>query len=127
MALMLFMVVMLALVCATFLNLSATALVSMLPLERMDLSSSQTLFRIIGSGAQQQVVIGGIASTSVIIIIGLHYPVAFPETATIFGIGIKGVDIWKLLLAAYVLAAVGLPVWLFLQSRDCETARRRAT
>jgi len=63
-ALTLFLVVMLALVCAAFLNLSATALTSMLPFDRLGLPSDQTLFRVEAGKA----VIGGIASMSVIII-----------------------------------------------------------
>ena len=57
-ALTLFIIVMLALVCAAFLNYSATALVSRLPYDRMQMDPSQTLFRVEGG----KVVIGGIAS-----------------------------------------------------------------
>lgn len=140
-ALMIFLVVSLALVCATFLNLSATALTSMVPFDRLGLSSTQTLFRVADVPKEgRQVVIGGIASMSVIIItalapllgwmyikrqvrvwicsllaivvcaisvaVGLWHPVAL-DSGT-----------WKLLLAGYVLVAAGVPVWIFLQSRD---------
>ncbi|MBM4148701.1 MAG: hypothetical protein FJ224_06625 [Lentisphaerae bacterium] len=138
--LVLFIVLSLALVCATFLNLSATALVSMVPHARLGLPAGQTLFRVVGEGETAQVVIGGIASTSVIVItmlapivgwmyirkqiavwkcsmlavavcalgltMGLVQPVSVSET------------VWKLVLAVYVLAAAGLPVWILLQSRD---------
>jgi carbon starvation protein len=40
------------------------------------------------------------------IVAGLFFPVALPPTT------------WKLLLAGYVLVAAGVPVWIFLQSRD---------
>ncbi len=134
-------VVMLALVCAAFLNLSATALTSKLPFDRLDLPRTQTLFRVVTTPAgQEEVVIGGIASMSVVCItivapligwlyikklvavwkcsllavavcavsitIGVFHPIAF-EAGT-----------WKLLLSAYVLVAAGVPVWIFLQSRD---------
>ena len=134
-------VVMLALVCAAFLNLSATALTSMLPFERLDLPATQTLFRVVTTPAgQEEVVIGGIASMSVVCItivaplvgwlyikknvavwkcsllaiaicavsitMGVLRPIAFDELT------------WKLLLSAYVLVAAGVPVWIFLQSRD---------
>jgi carbon starvation protein len=139
-ALMLFLVLSLALVCATFLNLSAQALTSMVPHARLGLDEGQTLFRTAGAGAEKAVVIGGIASTSVIVItlfsplvgylyikrnaklwfcsllslaicslslwIGVEHPVAI------------GQDSWRAILAVYVLLAAGLPVWLFLQSRD---------
>jgi len=152
-ALMLFLVVMLALVCAMFLNLSAIALTSKLPFDRVDLPPDQTLFRVEETAAGKQVVIGGIASMSVIVItavgpllgwmyikkkvavwkcslmaigicavsvtIGIFRPVAFPDTVSVFGwFTLTGPDIWRLLLSGYVLVAAGLPVWLFLQSRD---------
>ena len=147
----LFIIVMLALVCATFLNASATALVSMLPLERVGLGAGQKLFRIVHAAGGDRVVIGGIASMSVIIItvfapllgwmyikkkvavwkcsvaavvicavsiaVGVYYPVSLP-TLSVGPLTIKPDDLWKFLLSAYVLVAAGLPVWLFLQSRD---------
>ena len=147
-ALTLFLIVRLALVCAAFLNLSAAALTSRLPFTRLDLPASQTLFRVEG----QKVVIGGIASMSVIVItaaaplvgwmyikrrirvrycslaaiaicaasifLGLYFPVAFPEQMTLAGITCKGIHCWMLLLSIYVLIAAGAPVWIFLQSRD---------
>ncbi len=139
-ALMIFLVVSLALVCATFLNLSATALTSMVPFDRLGLSETQTLFRVADAPGGKQVVIGGIASMSVIIITALapllgwmyikkHVSVwicsllAILICAASVTIGlVRPVALdpgtWKLLLAGYVLVAAGLPVWLFLQSRD---------
>ncbi len=151
-ALMFFMVVMLALVCAAFLNLSASALVSMLPFDRIELPKDQTLFRIAHTAAGDQVVIGGIASMSVIIItaiaplvgwmyikkqiavwkcslaaivicgisiyLGVLRPVAFPAATHILGMTITADRMWIILLSIYVLVAAGVPVWIFLQSRD---------
>ncbi|MFQ5496157.1 MAG: carbon starvation CstA family protein, partial [Phycisphaerae bacterium] len=142
------LIVMLALVCAAFLNFSAKALTSMLPFDRLELPADQTLFRVAGG----KVVIGGIASMSVIVItavaplmgwlyikkkvavwkcsllavaicavsivIGLFRPVAFPETVLLAGLTLTGQQVWMLLLSAYVLIAAGVPVWIFLQSRD---------
>jgi carbon starvation protein len=134
--LLVLLVFLLALVCAAFLDLSATALTSRVSLEALGLPGDQTLFRIEGG----QAVVGGIASTSVIVItccspligflylklkarvllcsflaliisggsivIGLHFPLSVsPNT-------------WKLMISGYVLVSAGLPVWLFLQSRD---------
>ncbi len=148
-ALTIFLVVMLALVCAAFLNLSAQALTSRLPFDRLELPREQSLFRVQGN----QVVIGGIASMSVIVItvvapllgwlyirkkvpvwkcsvlavgicaasivIGLHVPVAFPDHVGQLGRWeLTGQDLWMLILSAYVLVAAGVPVWIFLQSRD---------
>ena len=135
-ALTIFLVVILALVCATFLNASAKALTSMLPLARLSLPDNQTLLRVVDGKA----VIGGIASMSVICItavaplvgwmyvrkkvnvwlcsalavficavsitVGVYFPVTLNPL------------VWKLLLSAYVLVAAGIPVWIFLQSRD---------
>lgn len=149
-ALVLFLLIALGLVCATFLNLSATALTSMVSHARLGLPSSQTLFRVVGEGPDRKVIIGGIASTSVIVItavaplvgwlyvrrrvrvatcsalalaicaisigLGLRFPVALPEGRMIGSL--TGSDVWKLILAAYVLVAAGVPVWIFLQSRD---------
>ena len=149
-AMALFLVVMLALVCATFLNLSASALTSMLPFDRLQLPEGQHLLRTNAAG--DKVVIGGIASMSVIVItavapllgylylkrkvavwkcsilailisgisivFGLFYPVAFPESTILLGMPVTGQQIWVMLLSLYVLVAAGVPVWIFLQSRD---------
>ncbi len=134
--LLVLLIFLLALVCAAFLDLSATALTSKVPLDVLQLSVGQRMFRVVDG----QAVIGGIASTSVIVItfcspligflylklktrvllcsllaliisggsilIGLKFPMAVtPNT-------------WKLMICGYVLISAGLPVWLFLQSRD---------
>jgi carbon starvation protein len=151
-AMIIFLVLMLGLVTAVFLNTSATALVSKLDFGRMRLPEGQTLFRVVDEGGTQKVVIGGIASMSVIVItalaplvgwmyikkkvavwkcslvaiavcavsifVGLHLPVALPETVTLAGLTVKGTTVWKVLLSGYVLLAAGAPVWMFLQSRD---------
>ncbi len=147
-ALMIFLIVMLSLVCATFLNLSASALTSLLPFDRIELPQTQTLFRVVDG----QVVIGGIASMSVIVItavspligwmylkkkvavwkcslaaigicvvsitIGILRPVALPAQTQLLGLTFSATELWVLLLSVYVLVAAGVPVWIFLQSRD---------
>ncbi len=209
------LIVMLALVCAAFLNASATALTSMLPFDRLDLPKDQKTFRVVpgrivdytdkkdkknrdviglrkrAAGKdvlirkedidgkamvlhielvngkeriiskaeiieskivagkevvvrkrphEQEVVIGGIASMSVVCItlvaplIGFMYlkkrvPVWICSILAVLICGVSitvGVlhpvrlnpDVWKLLLSGYVLIAAGVPVWIFLQSRD---------
>jgi carbon starvation protein len=150
--LMLFLILMLGLVTATFLNTSATALVSKLDMGRMRLAEGQTLFRVVEEGGRQKVIIGGIASMSVVIltiaapiigwmyikkgvsalicsvasvivcglsiVVGLYHPIALSEYVHVLGFQIHGTELWKFLLAAYVLLAAGAPVWMFLQSRD---------
>ncbi|MFH0910282.1 MAG: carbon starvation CstA family protein [Planctomycetota bacterium] len=135
-----FTILMIVLVTATFLNASAAALTSMIPLDKLNLPESQTLLRTVTVGGLVHGVVGGIASTSVIVItlfaplLGWLYirrktPVWI---CTILALGIctLGVavgfylpvtlsgDSWKLCLAAYCLCASWLPVWMLLQARD---------
>ena len=200
------LVVMLALVCAAFLDLSATALTSMLPFDRLDLPKDQTLFRVVEPKPEEtshpiggtvtfhqrkvrvakeivdgqplvvytvdldgqqvpvakasilqtevidgqevvtrkrpvtQVVVGGVASMSVICITAVAPLIGFlylkrkvsvwlcsalailicaaSITAGLYFPVPLGPLQWKLLLSAYVLVAAGVPVWIFLQSRD---------
>ncbi|MCH7813992.1 MAG: carbon starvation protein A, partial [Planctomycetes bacterium] len=134
--LLILLIAMLALVCAAFLDLSAAALTSKVPLEVLGLSADQTTFRV----EDGQAVIGGIASTSVVVItlcsplLGFLYlkrkvPVwlcsvlAMVICGLSIAIGLRwpmsvSPESWKLLIAGYVLISAGLPVWLFLQSRD---------
>jgi carbon starvation protein len=135
-----FLIVSLALVCAAFLNLSATALTSMLPFARLEMPESQTLFRVAGSGSDRQIVIGGVASMSVIVItalaplLGWMYirrqvavwkcsilAVVICAVSIVVGVYLPvalSADVWMILLSIYVLVAAGVPVWIFLQSRD---------
>ena len=130
------MIAILALVCAAFLDLSATALTSKVSIETLQLSPDQTLFRVQDGKA----VIGGIASTSVIFItfcsplIGFLYLKRKVSVwvCSLLAMIICGISIWvglhnplsvepnswKVMISAYVLISAGLPVWLFLQSRD---------
>ncbi|MCP4249859.1 MAG: hypothetical protein GY778_22685 [bacterium] len=134
--LLILLIALLALVCAAFLDLSAQALTSKVPLEVLGLSADQTTFRV----DDGQAVIGGIASTSVVVItlcsplLGFLYlkrktPVWL---CSVLALAICGVSIavglrwpmsvspnsWKYMISGYVLISAGLPVWLFLQSRD---------
>ncbi len=144
--LLILLIAMLMLVCAAFLDLSATALTSRVSLSTLQLSPEQTLFRQVDitnvqtGQVEPHAIIGGIASMSVIVItacsplIGFLYlkrrwPVwlcsllAMCICAISIAVGLKyPVSVepltWKLMISAYVLIAAGLPVWLFLQSRD---------
>ena len=130
------LVALLVLVCAAFLDLSARALTSMVPLSVLQLPHDQTLLRV----QEGKAVIGGIASTSVIVItacsplLGFLYlkrktPVWLCSLLAIvicaisiliglkFPLPVKPLT-WKLLISGYVLISAGLPVWWFLQSRD---------
>ncbi len=134
-------VVILALVCAAFLNFSAQALTSKLPFARLDLPPDQGIFRVVETPAgEEEVVIGGIASMSVVcitIIAPLMGWLYFKKKVAVWKCSLLAVAIcavsisvgvlrpiafdplvWKLLLSGYVLIAAGVPVWIFLQSRD---------
>ena len=135
-ALTILLVVMLALVCAAFLNLSAAALTSKLPFDRLDLPADQTFLRVEDGKA----VIGGIASMSVVCItvvaplVGYLYlkrkvsvwlcsALAVAICAVSIAVGVlRPISLdpraWQFLLSGYVLLAAGVPVWIFLQSRD---------
>ena len=130
------LVALLVLVCAAFLDLSARALTSVVALSALQLSPDQTLFRTLNGEA----VIGGIASTSVVVITAFSPLLGFLYLkrkmpvwqCSLLAVCICAVSImigillpmsvtpntWKLLISGYVLISAGLPVWLFLQSRD---------
>ena len=134
-----FTIVMLILVNATFLNASATALTSIIDSTQIGLDKGQVFFRW-ADAMGGKVVVGGIASMSVIIItlfapligylyIKKHIPVI---TCSVFAILICVVSVivgffipvsldpllWMILISIYTIVAAGVPVWLFLQSRD---------
>lgn len=140
-----FTLIMILLVTAAFLKLSAVSLTSSWPLENLGLDQSQTLLRTITENGQVKGVIGGIASTSVIIItllapiLGtLIYRRKIPTTVAYiaalflclvsiyFGfkypVSLSG-DIWMIIISIYVLFAATLPVWVILQPRDFVNAQ----
>jgi carbon starvation protein len=99
--LMLFLVLCLALITATFLNISATALVSTQELGRMKIPEGQTLFRTVMEGGEPKVVLGGIASTSVIIITLLAPLMGWMYIK-------KQIAVWKCSLVAIVICTVSI-------------------
>ncbi|MCF6147584.1 MAG: carbon starvation protein A [Candidatus Kuenenia sp.] len=134
-----FAIVMLVLVNATFLNASATALTSIIDSVQIGLSNDQMFFRWVDE-VGGKVVIGGIASMSVIIVtvfaplIGYLYIKRSVSVlkCSLFAILICIASVtagffmpvtmepihWMLLISLYTVIAAGVPVWLFLQPRD---------
>jgi len=137
-----FTLIMLFLVCGAFLNATAISLTSMWPLDRLGLGTDQTVLRAIPNsktGALEGV-IGGIASTSVIIITflspflgwliyrkGLNTIIAYIIAAAVaFGSVMIGFyapvtlnpQLWMVIISIYCLIAAGIPVWVILQPRD---------
>ncbi len=135
-----FTIIMLLMVSAAFLGLTATALTSLVPLEVMGLEPSQTLLKTELVDGVLNAKIGGIASTSVIIItlfaplLGylLYRRKMSAVRAAILAIFICGLSVrigisypvsidpewWMVILSVYTLIAAGIPVWIVLQPRD---------
>lgn len=136
----LFTIMMLLLVTSSFLSAVSMSLTSLWPLDKLGLSSGQTLLKTQVENGVLMGRIGGIASTSVVIITlfspflgwlvykrGMGALVAYPLAAFVcVGSIVAGVwwpivlnaDTWKIVLSFYVLFAAGVPVWVILQPRD---------
>ncbi len=135
-----FAILLLVLVTSAFLSMTVQALTSTAPLDLLGLTADQTLLHTVDKGGVIHGIIGGIASTSVIIItlfapllgyaiykrnmnIALGYVVAAIVAIGSIRIGMSlpvtaDPKMWMLVLAVYVTLASGLPVWLILQPRD---------
>jgi len=137
-----FTMLMLLLVTAAFLNATAMSLTSRWSLEKLGLDQGQTLLRTVVNPNTGQVegVIGGIASTSVIIITlmapllgwllyrrGIKTYLAYILAAIIavgsvvigfrFPVSLSPIT-WMIIISVYCWIAAGLPVWVVLQPRD---------
>ena len=136
----LFTLVLIVLVTSAFLAATAVSLTSMWPAAKLGVDTADTWMRVGDVDGEPLVVIGGIASMSVVIITvlspvlgwliykrGISTVKAY-VLATLVCIGsvVLGVmcpicldpNIWMVILSIYVLLAAGLPVWLILQPRD---------
>jgi len=139
-----FTIVMIVLVTAAFLGLTAKALTSLAPLTTLNLSPDQTLLHTVTENGIIKAKIGGIASTSVIVMTLFAPLIGFllyrrqlnvwlvSAIATLvsllsiflgflFPIMINPGS-WMFILAFYVFLAAGIPVWLVLQPRDFTNA-----
>jgi len=135
-----FTIILIVLVTSAFLSLTAVSLTSLWPLENLGLDSGQTLLRTKVVDGQTMGVIGGIASTSVIVItlcaplLGflilkkqiktwLAYLLAFAVGGVSIYVGFNlplalSPTVWMVVIAIYTLFACGAPVWFILQPRD---------
>ncbi len=136
-------IALLALVTAVFLLISAQALTNVATAAELGLSADQHVLDrhgFVNEQGQSAVRIGGIASTSVIVItlcaplVGWLYLkrnlsvwicslIAVAICCVSVAIGIRwpvraDLNLWMWGIGLYTLFAAGLPVWLFLQSRD---------
>lgn len=129
------------LVTAAFLDLAARALTSEYTLEGLHLPLEQTLIRTeVKADGQHYAKLGGIASTSVIVITCLAPFIGYllyrrgmsVLLASLLAIGISVVSVvigfevpvtmdpktWMIVLSVYMVFAAWLPVWMILQPRD---------
>lgn len=132
--------IMLILVTSAFLSLTAVSLTSIWPIDKLGLDSSQTLLKTKMINGTEMGIIGGIASTSVIIITAIAPLLGFLifkkslKTSLAFALALlvcivsiyvgfivpvqlPGI-VWMIILSVYVMFAAGLPVWFILQPRD---------
>jgi len=136
-----FTIIMLIYVTSAFLRLTAISLASLVPLESMKIAPGETILKtLVDSDGALKVRIGGIASTSVIIMT-LFAPfigfLLYKRQRNIALVGIFALivgvfsiiigivfpvtlspGIWMILLTFYVILAAGVPVWILLQPRD---------
>jgi len=135
-----FTIVMLVLVTSAFLGLTAKALTSLTPLSDLGLDASQKILKTVNDGGVLKGRIGGIASTSVIVMtalapligfllyrrkvnslimsaIGFFVAAAAILLGFVFPVTLDP-RLWMIVLSLYSLLAAGLPVWIVLQPRD---------
>jgi len=138
----LFTLVMILLVTAAFLGLTATALSSIAPLKSLGIPEGSHVLQVVKDPATGELKgrIGGVASTSVIVItlfspllgyliykkrmrmavlapLAVLVAVFSIYTGLLFPVNISP-TIWMLLITLYVFFAAGFPMWMVLQPRD---------
>ncbi|HVP07852.1 MAG TPA: carbon starvation CstA family protein, partial [Candidatus Acidoferrum sp.] len=135
-----FTIIMIVLVTSAFLSLTAVSLTSLYPLNQLGLQEGQTLLRESVVDGQKVGIIGGIASTS-LVVVTLVAPLfgylllrkSFKTWLAYIIAAITGIisiwigfmipvslppTLWMAIIAVYTLIACQLPVWLILQPRD---------
>lgn len=135
-----FTIILIVLVTSAFLSLTAVSLTSMRPLAELGLSEGQTLIRTTEVNGETVGIVGGIASTSVIVItlmaplLGLLIlrknisTVLAYTIATVIGFVSVWIGFafplalsplwWTVIISVYTMFACQAPVWLILQPRD---------
>jgi carbon starvation protein len=137
---LMFTLLMIFLVTSAFLSMTAISLTSMWPLDKLKLDAGQTMLKTVDINGAAMGVIGGIASTSVIIITLfapiLGFLIYRRGIKTLYGYIIAAAvciisilagfqypislspTMWMAIISIYVLFAAGVPVWVILQPRD---------
>lgn len=135
-----FTIMMLLLVCSSFLSATAISLTSLWPLSKLGVEGTDTILKTVAKDGITYGRIGGIASTSVIIItlcapflgwlihkkeIKTLYAYLIASTICVASV-LLGIEFpvslqpfhWMIIISIYVLNASGTPVWVILQPRD---------
>ena len=135
-----FTIMMLLLVCSSFLSATAISLTSLWPLTKLGVDGTDTILKTVTTDGITYGRIGGIASTSVIIItlcapflgwlihkkgIKTLYAYLLASAVCITSV-LLGIEFpvslppfhWMVIISIYVLIASGTPVWVILQPRD---------
>lgn len=141
-----FLILVLGLINAIFLNFSAQSLTSLVPLTTLGISAEATVLATeVGADGVERARIGGIATTSVFVMTGfapllglavrrgLRGPGAFLAAAIVCLVAIllgfaypirlssdleTAQNSWRFMLAAYAFIGCWIPVWVILQPRD---------
>jgi len=135
-----FTIMMLLLVCSSFLSATAISLTSLWPLTKLGVEGTDTILKTVTTDGVTYGRIGGIASTSVIIITlcapfigwlihkkGIKTLYAYFLASVICIVSVLlGIQFpvslqpfhWMIIISIYVLIASGTPVWVILQPRD---------
>jgi len=135
-----FTIMMLLLVCSSFLSATAISLTSLWPLAKLGVDGTDTILTTITTDGVTYGKIGGIASTSVIFITlcapiigwlihkkGIKTLHAYLLASAVCVISVLlGIEFpislepfhWMIIISIYVLIASGTPVWVILQPRD---------
>ncbi|MGE5577180.1 MAG: carbon starvation protein A [Syntrophothermus sp.] len=135
-----FTIALLVLVTSSFMQLTATALGSLVPLKDMGLEAGKTILHVRDVNGVPNAQIGGIASMSVIVLT-LFAPLIgwllYKKNINVYLgsllailVGIVSVtvgifypvtfkpEVWMIILSIYTFIAAGIPVWMILQPRD---------
>ncbi len=135
-----FTIALLVLVTSSFMQLTATALGSLVPLKDMGLEAGKTVLHVKDVNGVPNAQIGGIASMSVIVLT-LFAPLIgwllYKKNINVYlgsllaiVVGIISItvgifypitfkpEVWMIILSIYTFLAAGIPVWAILQPRD---------
>lgn len=139
-AFLVFSLILCVLVSAAFLDLTAVALTSTYPIEALGLGPEQGLLRMVLKDGAVHGVVGGVASTSVVVMTiaapvlgylltrrrihpGLGAFIALVVALVSVWVGLRAPltmapERWILIVASYTMIAGFVPVWLLVQPRD---------